>query len=79
MDSEKKEIATIDEYIQDFPAEIQTVLEELRATVKKVVPEAKEKIGYQMPAFTYHGPLVYFAAFKNHIGFISHPKRDRGI
>lgn len=79
MESVKKEITTtekfttIDEYIRDFPAEIQTVLEELRATVKKVVPEAKEKIGYQMPAFTYHGVLVYFAAFKNHIGFYPTP------
>jgi uncharacterized protein YdhG (YjbR/CyaY superfamily) len=49
------------------------VLEGLRATVKKVVPEAKEKIGYQMPAFTNHGTLVYLAALKNHIGFYPTP------
>jgi uncharacterized protein YdhG (YjbR/CyaY superfamily) len=59
----------IDEYIAIFPFDIQEKLEELRAIIKKAAPEAQEKISYQMPAFTLKGNLVYFAAYKNHIGF----------
>ena len=59
----------IDEYIAGFPPEVQLMLEELRATIKKAASEAQETISYQMPAFAFHGILVYFAAYKNHIGF----------
>lgn len=59
----------IDEYIAMFPSDIQEILNELRATIKKAAPEAEEVISYQMSAFKYYGMLVYFAAFKNHIGF----------
>lgn len=58
----------IDEYIAMFPPDVQHVLEKIRATVKQVAPEAQERISYNMPAFTLGGILVYFAAFKNHIG-----------
>jgi uncharacterized protein YdhG (YjbR/CyaY superfamily) len=60
--------ASIDEYIADFPPEIRAVLQEIRETVRRAVPEAQEMISYRMPAFTLHGVLVYFAAFKHHIG-----------
>lgn len=73
MESEKKTYASIDEYMKDFPPEIQKKLEELRALIKSIAPEAKEKISYQMPAFTLNGNLVYFAAFKKHIGFYPAP------
>jgi uncharacterized protein YdhG (YjbR/CyaY superfamily) len=59
----------VDEYIADFPLPVQNKLEELRATIKKAAPGAEEKISYKMPAFNLKGILVYFAAFKNHIGF----------
>ncbi|HEY3369620.1 MAG TPA: DUF1801 domain-containing protein [Prolixibacteraceae bacterium] len=59
----------MDEYIAGFPTEVQLMLEELRATIRMAAPEAQETISYQMPAFSFHGILVYFAAFKNHIGF----------
>jgi uncharacterized protein YdhG (YjbR/CyaY superfamily) len=59
----------IDEYIANFPAHIQEKLEEIRAVIRKAVPEAEEKISYQMPAFAYKGILVYFAGYTNHIGF----------
>jgi uncharacterized protein YdhG (YjbR/CyaY superfamily) len=59
----------IDEYIAGFPKDTQVILEEIRATIKKAAPDAEEVISYQMPAFKYHGILVYFAAYKNHIGF----------
>ena len=61
--------SNIDEYISNFPYQIQKKLEELRATIKKAAPEAEEKISYQMPAFNLKGILVYFAAYTNHIGF----------
>jgi uncharacterized protein YdhG (YjbR/CyaY superfamily) len=64
---------SIDEYITAFPAETQKILQEVRATIKAAAPEAQEKISYQMPAFTLNGNLVYFAAFKNHIGFYPTP------
>ena len=64
---------TIDEYIALFPKETQTILEEIRATIKKEAPEAEETISYKMPAFKYNGILVYFAAFKSHIGFYALP------
>jgi uncharacterized protein YdhG (YjbR/CyaY superfamily) len=60
---------SIDEYISTFPKNVRLVLEELRQTIKKAVPEAEETISYQMPAFRYKGMLVYFAAYKKHIGF----------
>lgn len=59
----------IDEYIAGFPDNIQKKLQQIRATVHQAAPEAKETISYQMPAFTLGGVLVYFAAFKGHIGF----------
>jgi len=66
---EKKIIKNVDEYIAGFPDDVQQLLQQLRATIKNVAPDAEEIISYQMPAFKYHGILVYFAAFKNHIGF----------
>ena len=60
---------TVDEYIESFPAPVRNVLEKLRQTIRKAAPDAEEVISYQMPAFKYHGILVYFAAWKNHIGF----------
>jgi len=65
--------ASIDEYIANFPAEVQKKLEDLRAVIKAAAPEAQEKIGYQMPTFTLKGNLVHFAAYKNHIGFYPTP------
>lgn len=63
----------IDEYIAGFPKDTQVILEKIRATIKKAAPDAEEVISYQMPAFKYHGILVYFAAYKNHIGFYATP------
>lgn len=60
---------SIDEYILQFPSEIQKILETLRRVIKETVPEAEEKISYQMPTFYLHGNLVHFAAYKKHIGF----------
>ena len=67
---------SIDEYIALFSPEVQAVLERIRSTIKSAAPEAQETISYQIPAFTLNGALVYFAAFKNHIGFYPPVKGD---
>ena len=69
MRTNPKAAANVDEYIEQFPANIQAILQKLRDTIKKTAPAAEELISYQMPAFKYHGMLVYFAGYKNHIGF----------
>jgi uncharacterized protein YdhG (YjbR/CyaY superfamily) len=63
----------IDEYIASFPKDVQEILEKIRITVRKAAPEAEETIKYRMPTFVLRGNLVYFAAFKNHIGFYPPP------
>ena len=68
---------TIDEYIAAFPQEVQDLLEQIRATIKEAAPEAKETISYNMPGFTLNGHyLVYFAAYKKHIGMYPVPTGD---
>ncbi|MBN2350810.1 MAG: DUF1801 domain-containing protein [Bacteroidales bacterium] len=63
-----------DDYIKSFPKETQNLLKEIRSIIKKSAPEADEGISYNMPAYKLQGrPLVYFAAFKNHIGFYATP------
>ena len=65
---------SIDAYIADFPVDIQSLLKQIRSIVKQAAPDAEESIGYGMPAYKLYGrPLVYFAAFKNHIGFYATP------
>ncbi len=65
--------ASIDAYIAAFPDEVQKSLELVRKTVNQAAPGAKETIKYNMPAFTMGKNLVYFAAFKHHIGFYPAP------
>ncbi len=60
---------TIDEYVAGFPQDVQAILEKIRTTIRKAAPGAEETIKYGMPTFTLKGNLVYFAAFKKHIGF----------
>jgi uncharacterized protein YdhG (YjbR/CyaY superfamily) len=64
----------IDEYIARFPLDIQKILEQIRETIRKVVPEAEETISYGIPTFNLNGTyLIYFAAHKNHIGLYPVP------
>jgi uncharacterized protein YdhG (YjbR/CyaY superfamily) len=72
--SQKAAPTTIDEYIAGFPKDIQEILEQIRSTIRETAPDAEETISYQMPTFDYKGHyLVYFAAYKNHIGFYPAP------
>ena len=65
----RSQYKTIDEYIEMFPPDIQSPLQEMRRTIRKAAPEATEAISYQIPTFKLNGNLVHFAAFKDHIGF----------
>ncbi|MBK6914294.1 MAG: DUF1801 domain-containing protein [Ignavibacteriales bacterium] len=63
-----------DDYIKSFPKDVRHRLEQIRAIIKHTAPDAEESISYGMPAYKLNGkPLVYFAAFKNHIGFYATP------
>lgn len=61
--------ANVDAYISGFPGNVRELLQKLRIIIKKQAPGAEEILSYQMPAFTFNGVLVYFAGYKNHIGF----------
>lgn len=65
--------ATVDEYIATFPREVQDILKQVRATIKKAAPGAEETIKYRIPTFVLNENLVHFAAFQNHIGFYPTP------
>ena len=69
MDTRKKPIKTIDDYIAQFPRDIQEKLQKLRKTIGESAPQATEAISYQIPTFKLNGNLVHFAAFKDHISF----------
>jgi len=60
--------ANIDEYIAAAAPAARPLLKEIRRVIRVAAPEAEELISYRMPAFRQHGILIYFAAFKHHIG-----------
>jgi uncharacterized protein YdhG (YjbR/CyaY superfamily) len=59
----------IDEYIAGFPSDVRSILQKVRATIRKAAPQAQEKIGYGIPTFTLSGNLVHFAGYEKHVGF----------
>lgn len=63
------EIKTIDEYISDFPEKVQVILQNVRNTVREVLPQAKEKISYGIPTFWQERNIVHFGGYDKHIGF----------
>ena len=65
----------INEYINAFEADTRKHLEQIEKAIKEAAPGAEESISYGMPAYKLNGkPLVYFAAFKTHIGFYATPQ-----
>jgi uncharacterized protein YdhG (YjbR/CyaY superfamily) len=74
MDSSAGGFQSIDEYIASFPEDIRALLTQMRETIRAAAPDAEEKISYQMPTFALKGNLVYFAAYKHHIGFYPAPR-----
>ena len=79
MSADRAKLGNIDEYIAAFPPEVQAILERIRRTIHDAAPGATETISYRIPAFTLGGALVYFAAFKNHIGFYPPVSGDAGL
>ena len=70
-------VTDIDQYISTFPENIQAILKKVRSTIQAAAPEAVEDIKYGMPAYMLNGKLVYFAAFKNHIGLYALPSGNK--
>ena len=68
MEAPKTKFKTVDEYIGSFPEDVQRKLETIRKTIKKAAPKANEVVAYGMAGYKLNGPLIYFAAFKKHIG-----------
>ena len=68
MKAKQQRPTTIDEYIAEFPTDVQPLLEKVRAAIRKAAPKAEEAIKYQMPTFVLNGNLIHFAGYNNHIG-----------
>lgn len=64
-----KKVNTIDEYIKNYPEEVQVILKKIRQTIQKAAPHATEAVAYGIPTFKLNGNLIHFGGFKNHIGF----------
>jgi uncharacterized protein YdhG (YjbR/CyaY superfamily) len=71
---DKTSVTTIDEFIAQYPDDIQVILQKVRQTIREVAPGAVEAIKYGIPTFVLNGNLVHFSAYKNHIGFYPAPQ-----
>ncbi len=69
MAEKMKRAASVDEYISRFPAEVQSIMNQIRAVIMEAAPQAQERISYGMPGFYQNGMLVWFGGHTNHIGF----------
>jgi uncharacterized protein YdhG (YjbR/CyaY superfamily) len=77
MKTKQTALKTIDEYIAGFPKDVQEILQKIRWTIRKAVPDAEETISYKIPTFNLKGKyLIYFAAYKKHIGVYPVPAGD---
>ncbi|HXH94015.1 MAG TPA: DUF1801 domain-containing protein [Thermoanaerobaculia bacterium] len=77
--SKRKAPKTIDDYIAAYSPDVQAILRKIRTTIRSAAPDAEETISYRIPAFRQNGILVYFAAFKNHIGLYPPIKADAAL
>ena len=68
--------ASIDAYIKGFPSDVQVILRRIRRVIRATAPDAEETISYRIPCYRQDGVLVYFAAFRNHIGFYPPVRED---
>ena len=69
---------SVDEYVQSFPPETRAILESVRAAVLAAVPGGEERLSYRMPAVFLNGVVVYYAAFKKHLGVFP-PVQDPSV
>ena len=74
-----KAASTIDDYINEFPPDVQKLLRTLRDTIHKAAPKAVEAMKYGLPTFVWNGNLVHFGGFKSHIGFYPAPSGIRAF
>jgi len=80
MKDDKIVFTSIDQYIASFPDDVQKILEDIRATVKAVAPDAKEKISYQIPTFELNGRnFISFAGWKKHVSLYPIPTGDEAF
>lgn len=79
MPTARSRPANIDAYIAAFPPDVQAVLQQVRRAVSEAAPDAGEAISYGIPAFRQRGVLVYFAAFRKHIGFYPPVRGDAAL
>jgi uncharacterized protein YdhG (YjbR/CyaY superfamily) len=70
-DMAKTDFKTVDEYQRNFPADIKERLETVRDIIRQTAPDAEEIISYQIPAYKYHGYLIYYSGYKAHISIAS--------
>ncbi|WP_316810663.1 iron chaperone [Pedobacter heparinus] len=66
---------TVDEYIGTFSGDIQSRLQEIRQIIKENAPDAQEMISYNIPAFKFHGMLIFYSAYTNHISISIPPSK----
>jgi uncharacterized protein YdhG (YjbR/CyaY superfamily) len=77
MKTKQTALKTMDEYIAGFPSDVQQILEKIRMAIRKAAPDAEETISYEIPTFNLKGKyLIYFAAYKKHIGVYPVPAGD---
>ncbi len=69
----------VDEYINGFPVDVQTLLQQVRVTIKKALPQAEETIKYNIPTYVFKGNVVSFAGYKKHIGLYPVPAGDEAF
>ena len=67
MEASSKKFKTVDEYLSALPTKTKAILKEVKKTIQQEVPEAEEMISYNIPAFKWHGGLISYAAWKEHI------------
>lgn len=75
MSAEKTKFTTVAQYIDSFPENVQFLLEVIRETIQENAPEAEEVISYNIPAFKYHGMLIFYSAYTNHISISIPPSK----
>ena len=73
METKKAKPTSIDEYIGQYPQDVQQILNQIRAVIKEEAPQAVEKISYGLPTFYQNGNLVHFGVHTHHIGFYPTP------
>lgn len=72
--SKRTAAKNVDEYIESFPPEVASKLKQLRKIIRGAAPKAEELISYGIAGYKYHGMLIYFAGFKNHISVYPAPR-----